>query len=221
MGDVTRVVAVTGTRREAAVLRGSGVETIALGSGSAPLEDRLVPLCAVVSFGMAGALGPDLRLGDWVIGTRTCGAFAAECDPQWRTALARQLPGARLGSCYADGHLIADSTEKKRLFQSTGALIADMESHRVAKAAASLGVPFAVLRCISDEAAHSLPPAIAVAMRPDGGIALAGILRSIIGNPSQLSDIARVVRQFAAVYSAFQATAGEIPGRLGFDLRAT
>ena len=221
MGDVTRVVAVTGTRREAAVLRGSGVETVALGSSSAPLEDRLTPLCAVVSFGMAGALGPDLRLGDWVIGNRICGPFEAECDPQWSAALARQLPQARLGSCYADGRLIGDVAEKKKLFQRTGALAADMESHRAALAATRLGVPFAVLRCISDEAAHSLPPAIAVAMRPNGGLALASIVKSIIGNPLQIYDIMRVFRKFSTAYSGFRNTADGIAGRLGFDLRGS
>ena len=221
MGDVTRVVAVTGTRREAAVLRGSGVETIALGSGSEPLERRLTPLCAVVSFGMAGALSPDLRLGDWVIGERICGTFEAECDPLWRAALARQLPHARLGTCYADGRLIGDVLEKKRLFQNTGALAADMESHRVAQAATRLGVPFAVLRCISDEAAHSLPPAITVAMRPDGGLALANIVKSIIGNPFQIYDIMRLFRKFSKAYSAFRITADGIAGRLGFDLRGS
>ena len=215
------VLAVTGTRREAAVLSGSGVESIAIGGSRAALEAHLVaqgaPLAALISFGMAGALSPDLRVGDWVIGERVCGGFEAECDTEWVAALVRQLPGARLGSCYADGRLIGDSEEKQRIYQSSGALAADMESHLVAETALRIGVPFAVLRCISDEAAHSLPQVIAVAMRPDGSLALGSIATSLARSPGQLLELPETMRAFNAAYAALRRGTARLTGRLAFD----
>ena len=46
--------------------------------------------------------------------------------------------------------------------------------------------PFAVARCISDEAGHTMPPAIRVAMRPDGGVNGVAMLRSLMTHPGQM-----------------------------------
>lgn len=212
------ILAVTGTRREAGVLRQAGVTAIAIGGSSGALDGALAAqggaLAAILSFGMGGALDPDLRIGDWVIGQRVCGTLEAECDAAWAAALARQLPGARLGACYADGRLIGDSQEKQKLWQDHCALAADMESHLVAAAAARIGIPFAILRCISDEAAVTLPPAIAVAMRPDGGLALGTIFKSILNNPAQLSKLVKSFVRFNRAFASLKSGAN-----LAFDHR--
>ena len=205
------VLAVTGTRREASVLRGLGVEALAIGGSADTLDGALVEtggaLAAIISFGMGGALCADLKLGDWVIGTEVCGAANALCDPDWAATLARRLPGARSGPCYADGRLIGNSEEKQALYRKHGALVADMESHLVAHAAAKFCIPFAILRCVSDEAAADLPPAIAVAMRPDGGLALAAIFKSIVTNPQQLPTLLRSTARFSRAFVALEAGA--------------
>jgi adenosylhomocysteine nucleosidase len=216
LGDV---VAVTGTQREASVLRGLGVTALAIGGRAEALDHLSLPVSGIISFGMAGALSPDLRVGDWVIGGSLCGAVEAVCDPAWVAVLARQLPAARIGACYADGRLIGNSAEKQRLHQFTGAIIADMESHIVARTAARLGVPFAILRCISDEAARSLPPLIEVAMRPDGGLAMGRIAASLVRQPGQLLELSRTLRAFNAGFSAMKRSAASLLGRLAFDLR--
>ena len=203
-----RVLAVTGTRREASVLRGLGVKALAIGGSAEALDGALVEqggsLAAIISFGMGGALGPDLELGDWVIGTGVCGAANALCDVEWTRNLSRHLPLARQGPCYADGRLIGDSKEKQRLYRTHGALVADMESHLVAKVAARLGIPFAILRCISDEAGADLPPAIAVAMRPDGRLALGAIVKSILTNPAQLPTLMRSTASFNRAFASLE-----------------
>jgi len=208
---VKRVLAVTGTRREASVLRGLGVEAIAIGGSGEALDAELAArggeIDGIISFGMGGALGPDLKLGVWVVGTGLNGAVDALCDAEWAAALVRQLPGARSGPCYADGRLIDDSNEKQALYRKHGALVADMESHLVAHAAAKLGVPFAILRCISDEAAADLPPAIAVAMRPDGSLALGAIFKSILTNPVQLPALMRSTARFGRAFAALESGA--------------
>jgi adenosylhomocysteine nucleosidase len=219
LGDVAPVLVVTGTRREAAVIRGGGVKPIALGGLADGLAGDLGPFCGVISFGMAGALSPELRIGDWVIGSRTCGPFETECDAAWQAALAHALPKAWTGPVYADGRLIGDAQEKRSLSCRHNALAADMESHFAAQLAARAGVPFAILRCISDEAVHALPPAIAVAMRPDGGLALGNVLKSIATKPGQLLDILSTLTHFSRAYAALRRGAAGMPERLAFDLR--
>ena len=215
---MTRIRAITGTRREAGTLLHSGVEVLAIGGQSRDLERLSQGASGIVSFGMAGALSPDLRIGDWVIGESVGGAVEAACDARWRAALARALPQARCGAIHADGRLIADPAEKAALHRH-GAIAADMESHIVAQAAADAGIPFAVLRCISDEAGHALPPAIAVAMRPDGRLALASIFKSIVRNPAQLPEISRTMLHFMRAFAALRQGARAVPANFAFDRR--
>jgi adenosylhomocysteine nucleosidase len=153
------------------------------------------------------------------LGSGVHGAIEQPCDALWSAALRSQLPNAITGACYADGRLIGNSSEKHRLYQTTGALFADMESHIVARAANRLGVPFAVLRCISDEAARDLPQMITVAMRPDGSLALGSIVASLINTPSQLLKLPQILSGFSSGFSALRQGASGLSGRIAFDLR--
>jgi hopanoid-associated phosphorylase len=211
------VVAVVGLRREAAVLRGLDVVTVAGGGDPERLARELAEAArgadGIISFGMAGALDPALRIGDWVIGTRVLGGFDAACDPAWSAALGQRLPQARRGAVHAENRLIGCPTEKARLF-ADGAVVADMESQVAARIAAELALPFAVLRCISDEADAALPPAIAVAMKPGGGLALGAVLRSISGNPGQLPALLRAAAGFNRAYAALTAGARQAGQRM-------
>ena len=205
------------------MLRGLGVTVMAGGSDPARLERQLAEAASgaagLVSFGMAGALAPSLGLGDWVIGTTLAGDREADCDAAWVGSLASRLPGAALGRCYADGRLIADVAERRAIAHSTGALCADMESHIVAKVAAEAGVNFVILRCISDLADAALPPAIAVAMRPDGGLALGALLGSLVARPGQLPALLRTAAGFNRAFSALRDGARAAGPRLAFDRR--
>jgi hopanoid-associated phosphorylase len=220
---VKPVIVVTGLAREGAVLRGGGIEVLAGGGApdrlAADLADKAPRAAGIVSFGMAGALDPNLKLGQWVIGDHLAGTFACACDPTWVAALAQRLPGARVGVSYCDGRLIGDPAEKRALAASHDAVAADMESHIAAEAAARCGLPFVVLRCISDEADDRLPPAIAVAMRPGGGLALGAVLGSILARPGQLPALLGTLTRFSRAYAALKVGAGAVGPRLAFDLR--
>ena len=223
MGDVRPVLVVTGTRREGAVLGGrTGIKIIAGGGDATFLARELARerkgAAGIISFGMGGALDPALRIGDWVIGVGLVNGEKS-CDLRWLTGLAASLPAARIGTIYADGRLIADPADKASLHRHTGALAADMESHIAVRAAAEAGVPFAILRCISDKASAALPPAIAVAMTPGGGLAIGAVLRSIVSQPSQLPDIVVSLSGFRRAYAALSVGARAVGPRLAFDRR--
>jgi hopanoid-associated phosphorylase len=211
------VVAVVGLQREAAVLRGLDVVTVAGGGDPVRLARELGEAASgadgIISFGMAGALDPALRIGDWVIGSGVMGSFDAACDPAWANALAQRLPQARRGAVHAESRLIGYPAEKAELFAGH-AIAADMESQVAARVAAGLGLPLAVLRCISDEADAALPPAIAVAMKPGGGLALGAVLGSIARNPGQLPGLFRTVAGFNRAYSALRTGAQQAGTRL-------
>jgi hopanoid-associated phosphorylase len=220
---VKPVVAVVGLRREGAVLSGPGL-TIVAGGGNperlaADLAKAVDGAAGIVSFGMAGALDPSLRLGDWVIGERVAGTCDAPCDQWWCAALAQRLPQGRIGAVYADGRLVADPAEKARLAERHGALTVDMESHIAAAAARHAGLPFAILRCVSDEADAELPPAVAVAMRSGGGLALGAVLGSILRQPGQLAELMRTGAKFRRAYASLREGASLAGLRLAFNLR--
>lgn len=196
-----------------------GLHVVAVAGGGDPVRlARELAAAAkgadgIISFGMAGALDPALRIGDWVIGSGVIGGFDAACDPAWAAALARRLPQARRGAVHAESRLIGYPAEKAQLFAGN-AIAADMESQVAARVAVELALPLAVLRCISDEADAALPPAIAVAMKPGGGLALGAVLRSLVSEPGQVPALLRTVIGFNRAYQALRAGARQAGARL-------
>lgn len=155
--------------------------TIVVGGGDpvrleAELEAAAPNARAMLSSGIAGAVAPHLKAGDVVIGGSD--AFVE--------VLRKGFPNAHFGTVVGSDTIIASVTDKAALHERTGALAVDMESHIAARVAARHALPFATLRVISDTADQTLPPAALVGMKPDGGMALGPVLRSLAKNPVQL-----------------------------------
>ncbi|MEO7680314.1 MAG: phosphorylase [Sphingomonas sp.] len=195
------VVVATGFNREVATLRQSGIVVVAGGGDPvglrAKIEQAAAGAAGIVSYGMSGALADGLKIGDWVVGDRLSGAIDLDCDSAWAAALLARLPGARMGGYFADGRMIDTVAEKLALGERHDALAVDMESHVAGAVAAERGLPFAIVRCISDGARHLLPHAITVSMRTDGGVDGGAMLRSVARRPRQIADIARTTAGFA------------------------
>jgi hypothetical protein len=207
------ILAATGLRREARVLVRPGVFAIAGGGDAARLEAALEARAgearALLSIGLGGALVAGLAPGDWVIGQ--------ESEARWRDQLVAMLPQARVGPAYADGAMIADAGAKQALHARTGAIIVDMESHVARRVAARHGLPFAILRVVSDGVGRTLPAAARVAMRADGGIALGAVLESLARDPRQIPALIGIARDAAR---AMRSLVGgyDMLARLGFGL---
>ena len=213
------ILIATGMKREAKVLERDGVTVIVGGLDPARLEAELeagvaAGARAILSMGLAGALAPMLKPGDWVVGTiaptgmqrrewsvgagagrprTTAASPLPEAGSRWGQGaggwidrLAKALPGAVVGRIHADGTMIADAARKSALQIETRALAVDMESHIAARVAQRHGLSFAVARVISDAASRSLPHAARVAMAPDGGIRVGAVLVAILTRPWQL-----------------------------------
>jgi adenosylhomocysteine nucleosidase len=209
---VKPVIVATGFTREARTIVDSGVVAITGGGVAANLERALIAAVAggaagIISYGLTGGLAEGLRIGDWIVGDRISGAIDLETDPAWRKELTKRLPQARIGGFFADGRMIDTVAEKVALGRRHGALAVDMESHVAAKVAAVHGLPFAIVRIVSDEVGHLLPHAITVSMRPDGGIHTAAMVKSLATNPRQIGDVTKTMASFAKGFAGLKAGA--------------
>jgi len=194
------ILAVCGLLREARLLSRYDVKVVI---GNA-IEAAIGPdIRGIISIGIAGALAPEMAVGDVVIAERVvtaCDAF--ETDAKWTARIAARLPEATIGAVLGR-NTIADTAEVKALLHdSSRAVTVDMESHLAAQAAHKHALPFAALRVISDRADQSLPPAVQVAMRPDGSIALGRVLWSVAKGPGQIPALIRTGRESEKAFAA-------------------
>ena len=194
-----------GMQREARIIARPWVTVVAGGGDATRLEAELEAAAsgatALLSSGLAGALDPFLKPGDIVIGTLFPGdgRGTALLD-----LIEKQLPGAHVGTVFGSETMIASATEKHDVHARTGAIAVDMESHIAARVAARHGLPFAILRTISDSADHALPPAALVGMKPDGTMALGAVLASLARNPAQLAALIRTGRDAEKAFQALR-----------------
>jgi len=149
--------------------------------------------------------------------TRLPPSPAGRGNPALADLLAIQLPGARVGMIVGSDTIVASAAQKEALYEATGALAVDMESHIAARVAARHNLPFAIVRVISDSANEALPPAALVGMKPDGSMALGAVLASLARNPAQLPALIRTGLHAGRAFSELRGV-GDVLGRLGVGL---
>lgn len=186
----------TGLQRERRILAAPGLEVVASGGDAARLEAELERRAAgargIISLGIAGALAPALRPGDWVVATTVLeGSSGLETDRAWTARLLAGLPGAVSGAVLGVDAMVAEAREKAARHRESGAVAVDMESHVAARVARRHSLPLAVARVVSDAAHRDLPPAARLGMRPDGGMDLPAVLRALLADPRQLPALVR------------------------------
>jgi adenosylhomocysteine nucleosidase len=220
ISEQSDVLAVVGMTREAKILAGGPV---VIGGGDLEslterLEDELRGgVAGVVSFGLCGALDPSLTVGDLVIGEAVADdADSYDADAEWIARIAALLPEAKLGRFARAERPVATAADKAELRQRTGAIAVDLESFPVAKLAQWFGVPFAVIRAVSDSADRTLPPAAQVGLGADGRPAIGPVFASLRSNPWQIGSLIRTALEaedgFHALERARQALGPRLAG---------
>ena len=184
------LVVVVGLAREARIVRRRARVVI----GRRGLDDALAQgASGIMSFGLCGGLDPRLAVGDIVIGEAVSdGADRYETSPAWTDELAAVLPGAQRTVFTGTNAIIGSPREKAALRERTGAGAVDMESHLVAATAAEAGVPFAIVRTVSDPADHDLPHAAKAGFRADGEADVGAVLAGLLRRPSEFPALIRV-----------------------------
>ena len=194
--DRRPILIVTGLVQEARIAAGPGMAVICSSSSPTQLRALLTvmdpaSIRGVISFGVAGGLDPTLRSGDVVVATEVLAG-----DARWAAGLSlsgdliEKLTSGRRrvvrGSLAGAEEVVTGSSSKAALHSETGASAVDMESHIAAAYAADAGLPFAAVRVISDPAHRALPALARAAIKPNGQIDLAAVLRGIVRNPATL-----------------------------------
>ena len=191
--------------REVAAARQLGVVVVGANALAAALRDGA---SRVLSFGLCGGLDLSLAPGDLVISTCVkAGDEVYPADTEWVRRLSRALPRATLGEIVGSDAIVGSAAAKAALRAATGAIAADMESHGAARLASRAGVPFAVLRAVSDGADESLPRCAQAGFRPDGGVDVAAVARGLLARPSDLPALMRTARNAGRAMAALSAAA--------------
>lgn len=143
------------------------------------LKDRF-QVTHIVNTGVAGALSPELDIGDIVISQEAVQhdfdlspigfekalippfrTIAFPADPTLQEIAYEAAVSVDLGICVLRGRIcsgdqfIAGSAQKHRITSEFGGLCAEMEGAAVAQACCANGIPFVVLRAVSDRADDS------------------------------------------------------------------
>lgn len=201
------IVAVTGLVREARIVGGKRVVTLVGGGDGDGLKkqlDTVLPekgVSGVISIGIAGGLSPDLRPGHIVIGSEVViDSERYETDSDWLQRLWRAIPRSKPGVVAGSDTVLMHRPDKTVLYERTGAVAVDMESHIAARAAHQYKKPFAVLRVVCDPGDRTLPPAALVAMKPDGSVDTDAIFRSVMANPQQILSLLYLARDSTTAF---------------------
>jgi len=188
------VIALVGLAFEARIASGPGVVVICRNTErevTSSIDHALKRGCrSIISFGVAGGLAPHLRPGNWVVASSIIdNQHSRPTDRVWSEKILAMIPGAEHRPITGVDYAVAAPEAKRRMHAETGAATVDMESHLVARLAATHGLSFTAVRVVIDPAHRAIPDAALAGMRPDGGTSVTAIIRELIAGPSQLSGL--------------------------------
>ncbi len=194
----------------AVVLTATGDGPKRAASGAATFLERHRP-SAVVGAGLAGALSPGLSVGDIVASRRVRFEVGDAATPDPGLLERAIAAGARPATLVTVDRPIV-STAVKAVLASTESggdpLVVDMESAAWAREAAARGIPYVVVRVVSDAADEALPAFLAEALGTDGSIRRGEVARRALLEPSSWGTLLRMRRRLhdcSAALGAFLA----------------
>jgi len=151
----------------------------------------------LISFGIGGALDPEIRPGDIVMPSHVTDASneTYDVDIGWRDALRNRYDASlsiHTGTLMTSETPVAAVPEKQSLRRRTGASMVDMESAGVAAKAAAEKIPFIAIRAAADPAERPLPRSALVGLRPDGTTNPMAVIGRLLLNPWDLPGLIRL-----------------------------
>lgn len=162
----------------------------------------------LLSWGVAGGLDPALRPGDLVMPA----GVVTEDGGRW-------VLSANLGAAVVAGvaspllgtdHIVLDVAAKTDLYNRTGAVAVDMESHRVAQVAAEAGLPALAIRAIGDPAGRALPALVGQAIGEDGRPRIGRVIAGLLRRPGDLGALLQAKRDTDAALRALAGIADQV-----------
>lgn len=181
---------------------------------------------ALVSWGTAGALRPDLRSGQLVMADQVVDVHGERLIPDrdWAQRVMSRL-GTRaevLVAGVAGTDRILNSAEAKQsLGAASAAAIVDMESTELARVAAERGIPLLVLRAVVDEIDMVIPGSIIAATDASGRVNTVRLLLRLLGQPSDWLGVWRLARAFGHAHRSLETAARCLRPDFAFVSRST
>lgn len=205
----SRYIVVVGMLSEAKVAQGPKVTVITGAMRENELRERLAKMDTsdvkgVISFGVAGGLNPDLKVGQLIIPQSVVfNGRSWECSKELsadlRARSSRAGVSAVTGVIAGSEEMGVGTTEWRLQFQKqTGGQAVDMETHIAAEFAASRNIPFAAVRVLSDAVGDEFPPAALLPLDEKGDVQFGKVMGSVVKNPLQIGALMRVGRNFNA-----------------------
>ena len=168
-------------------------------SGAARFLERHRP-SAVIGAGLGGALTPGLAVGDLVASRRVRFEVGDAATPDARLLERAQAAGARSATLITVDRPVVSPASKAALAGTAGGggadpVVADMESAAWAKEAAARGIPYVIVRVVSDAARDELPEFLRESLGPDGSIRRSEVARRALVRPSSWGTLLRMRRR--------------------------
>jgi nucleoside phosphorylase len=172
---------------------------MATGEGAAAAEKGLSALLsgrrieALLVVGVAGALSPDLAVGDLVVIDSVRDQHGEIPSPD-ASLLQQALTSQHVvqGGVVSVDKIVVEAPAKQALWQSVGGRpfqVVDLESATYARLAAEQGIPYFVLRAVSDTAGESLPLDFNEFRFSDGSINRGKVARHLIFHPHLIGPL--------------------------------
>lgn len=167
---------------------------------------------ALLSWGTAGALSPELVPGNVVLPNviTASGGDLYHVDSEWRARAMRCLQGRLAISdnpILESQTIVAGIADKAQLFARVGAAAVDMESGVVARVAARAGVPFLAIRAIADAANTGIPRDVLNMFDAHGEWRFSAVVPAVLRRPPVLADCLRLWRDVRAAYDSLRQVA--------------
>ena len=166
---------------------------------------------ALVSWGLAGGLDPQLQSGAAIVSERVLtesGDVLLADDALCTDVLSRFTAGrARRGSIVTVARAISSAREKLAIRERSGADAVDMESTGIAYVARSARVPFIAIRCIVDPAGFSIPPAALAGLDEHGRMRPVQVLEALWRDSRQLPALLELFTHYRAALATLRSLA--------------
>jgi len=176
-----------------------GIRVAVVEAGTGPVRARRATLALldahrpawIISTGFAGALQPELKIGNIVVANEIVGLQGEplKIDVGMNSDPAR---GLHVGRTLTVDKMIRTIIEKQTLSAQTGAIAVDMESLAVATVCRETKTRFMAVRAISDDMSADLPPEVLSLVGETGAIRFGAVIGSLWKRPSSIKDMWRM-----------------------------
>jgi len=148
----------------------------------------------IISAGFSGALQPEMKVGDIVVGNSIVDRAGAKLEIDLKME-PNPAQGLYVGRLIMVDRIVGTVAEKKALAEDHAAIAVDMESLAVAQVCRQAKIRFMAVRVISDNLAADLPVEIQSVVGSSGTVRLGAAVGAIFKRPGSAKDMWRLREQ--------------------------